>query len=120
MSKILVIWEKFMMAIRQWILMLALVCIAPLSLAEEGAMSTQQQCAEYGVYQDATENWIDCAEGVLQQNVNESYIDETYTEEPYIEESYVEEPYVEEPYVEDSYVEEPYLEQPYVEELYLE
>jgi hypothetical protein len=114
MSKNLIIWETFMLAIRQWILMLALVCIAPLSLAEDGGMSTQQQCAEYGVYQDSDENWVDCAEGYSQQqndqqstDQEESYSNEydTYTEEPYVEEPYVDEPYVEQPYVEEPYVE---------------
>lgn len=101
-----------MLAIRQWILMLVLTCIAPFSLAEDGAMSTQQQCAEYGVYQDSAENWVECAEGFsgqqnYQQNTDqeESYNDEydTYTEEPYVEEPYVDEPYVEQPYAEEPY-----------------
>jgi hypothetical protein len=106
-----------MLAIRQWILMLALVCIAPLSLAEYGAMSTQQQCAEYGVYQDSAENWLDCAEGFSgqQNDQQESYKNEY---EPYVEEPYVDEPYIEEPYVEEPYMDEPYVEQPYVEESY--
>lgn len=113
-----------MLAIRQWILMLIIMCIAPFSLAEKGAMSTQQQCAEYGVYRDSGENWIDCAEGFSQQQNDqqnsykdkyEPYVDEPYVEEPYVEELYVEEPYVEEPYLEEPYVEEPYVEQPYIE-----
>jgi hypothetical protein len=117
MSKILIIWEIFMLAIRQRIFMLALVCIAPLSLAEYGAMSTQQQCAEYGVYQDSAKNWVDCAEGFSQQqNGQKSSYNDGY--EPYVEEPYVEEPYIEEPYVEEPYVDEPYVEQPYAEEPY--
>jgi hypothetical protein len=114
MSKNLIIWEAFMLTIRQWILMLVLVCIAPLSLAEYGAMSTQQQCAEYGVYQDSGENWVDCAEGFAQQQNDQQTTDQgdSYNDEyePYTEEPYVEEPYVEEPYVEEPYVEEPYVE----------
>jgi hypothetical protein len=117
MSKILIIWEIFMLAIRQWILMLVLVCIAPLSLAEEGAMSTQQQCAEYGVYQDSAENWLDCAEGFSGQQNGQQNNDQqdSYKDEydSYVEEPYVEEPYVEEPYVDESYVEQPYAEEPY-------
>jgi hypothetical protein len=109
MLQTLIIWETFMVTIRQSILMLLLVGIAPLSLAEYGAMSTQQQCAEYGVYQDANENWVDCAENFSQQNTGQgdSYNDEyeSYTEEPYVEEPYVDEPYVEQPYVEEPYVE---------------
>ena len=101
-----------MLAIRQWILMLVLVCIAPLSLAEEDAMSTQQQCAAYGVYQDSAENWVDCAEGLSGQknDQQDSYKDDY---DSYVEEPYVEEPYVEEPYVDESYVEQPYAEEPY-------
>jgi hypothetical protein len=124
MSKILIIWEIFMLAIRQWILMLALVCIAPLSFAEYGAMSTQQQCAEYGVYQDSAENWLDCTEGFSgQQNDQQGTNQEESSNdgyEPYVEEPYVEEPYVEEPYVEEPYVDEPYVEQPYIEQPYLD
>jgi hypothetical protein len=103
-----------MLAIRQWGLMLVLACIAPLSLADL-AMSAQQQCDEYGVYQDSRGNWIDCSENITQNNIDEAYIDE-----PYIDEGYIDEPYVEEPYVEDVYKEEPYVEQPYVEEVYVE
>jgi hypothetical protein len=106
-----------MLAIRQWGLMLVLACIAPLSLADL-AMSTQQQCKEYGVYQDSRGNWIDCSEIVTQNDVGETYIDEPYIDETYIDEPYVEEPYVEERYVEDVYKEQPYVEQPYVEEVY--
>jgi hypothetical protein len=113
-----------MVAIRQWILMLALVGIAPISLAEYGTMSIQKQCAKYGVYQDSGENWVDCGEDFSQQqnyqqsaDQEESYKNEyeTYAEEPYVEEPYFEEPYVEESYVEEPYVDEPYVEQPYEE-----
>ncbi|HCM04861.1 MAG TPA: hypothetical protein DIC30_02505 [Oceanospirillales bacterium] len=83
----------------------ALFCLTTLALAEEQGMSRKQQCAEYGVYQDSNENWIDCA-------------DEGYVEEPYVEESYEEDVYVEEPYVEESYEEDPYVEEVYIEESY--
>jgi hypothetical protein len=96
-----------MLAIKQWTFMITLVCLAALATAEDRAMSTQEQCAEYGVYKDATENWIDCA---AEAYVEEAYVEDTYVEEPYIEDTYVEEPYAEEPYVEDSYVDEPYTE----------
>jgi hypothetical protein len=113
-----------MLAMRQWILMLVLICIAPLSLAEYGAMSIQQQCAEYGVYQDGTENWVDCAENFSQQqnDQQQNYQQSTDQEESYKNEykTYVEEPYVEEPYFEEPYVEEPYMDEPYVEQPYEE
>ena len=82
---------------RQLWVFLAVLCFASTGMAEEGAMSRQQQCAEYGVYQDASENWVDCLE--------ETYTEEAYVEEPYVEEPYVEETYVEEPYVEETYTE---------------
>jgi hypothetical protein len=102
-----------MWLIRPWSLLLALVFIAPLTLAEDTVMSTRQQCVEYGVYQDANENWIECSDNGSAQNEEEVYVDE-----PYVEETYVEPPYVEETYIEDTYTEEPYVEQPYVEESY--
>ena len=101
--------------ITPWNLMLALVCIAPLTQAEESAMSVREQCAEYGVQQDADGNWIDCAGNSAQQN---TYDEEAYPEDSYAADLYVEEPYVEETYIEDTYTEEPYEEQPYVEESY--
>ena len=101
-----------MLAIKQWTVMLALVYVAALATAEDRAMSTEEQCAEYGAYKDSTENWVDCAA--------EAYVEEPYVEEPYVEEPYVEEPYVEEPYVEDSYVEEPYVDDYYEDEPYSE
>jgi|TARA_B110000008_G_scaffold237749_1_gene243659 hypothetical protein len=82
---------------RQLWVFLAVLFFASTGMAEEGAMSRQQQCAEYGVYQDASENWVDCLE--------ETYTEEAYVEEPYVEEPYVEETYVEEPYVEETYTE---------------
>ena len=82
---------------RQLWVFLAVLFFASTAMAEEGAMSRQQQCAEYGVYQDASENWVDCLE--------ETYTEEAYVEEPYVEEPYVEETYVEEPYVEETYTE---------------
>lgn len=106
-----------MWLIRPWSLMLAFVCIAPLTLAES-PMSAQQQCAEYGVQQDASGNWIECVGSTSQQNGNDVYRDEPYAEDTYVDEPYVEEPYVEETYIEDTYTEEPYVEQPYVEESY--
>jgi hypothetical protein len=98
-----------MLAIRQ-LSFVALLCLTTLALAEEKAMNRKQQCAEYGVYQDSNENWIDCAD--------ESYIDEPYVDEPYVEESYEEDVYVEEPYVEEPYVEDVYTEEVYTEESY--
>lgn len=95
---------------RQLWVFLAVLFFASTAMAEEGAMSRQQQCAEYGVYQDASENWVDCAE--------DASVPETYVEEPYEEEPYVEESYVEEPYVEDTYIEEPYQQDVYTEEVY--
>tara|TARA_B110001454_G_scaffold137289_1_gene127577 strand:- start:6976 stop:7251 length:276 start_codon:yes stop_codon:yes gene_type:complete len=82
---------------RQLWVFLAVLFFASTGMAEEGVMSRQQQCAEYGVYQDASENWVDCLE--------ETYTEEAYVEEPYVEEPYVEETYVEEPYVEETYTE---------------
>jgi hypothetical protein len=124
MSKTLIIWETFMLAIRQWILMLVFICIAPLSLAEDGAMSTQKQCAKYGVYQDSGENWVDCGEDFSEQqnDQQQNYQQSTDQEESYKNEyeTYVEDPYFEEPYVEESYVEEPYVDEPYVEQPYEE
>lgn len=95
-----------MWPIKQWNFVIALLCVTQFTLlektfAEEPAMSRQQQCAEYGVYQDASENWIDCAEEV--------YVEDTYVEETYTEETYIEPPYVEDSYVEDAYIEEPYV-----------
>jgi hypothetical protein len=99
-----------MLRIKQWSLMLVLVCLAPLAAAEGSAMSKQDQCSEYGVYQDSSENWIDCAE---QATTQPSYSEDTYVEEPYVEEPYIEEPYIEDNYVEDKYIEESYTEDTY-------
>lgn len=108
-----------MLQLRLWGLWLALFFITPCTLAEEGVMSTQQQCAEYGVYQDASENWIECSDIGSVQKVDDvydaPYEEETYEEETYEESPYVDETYREEPYVEESYVEEPYVEEPYAE-----
>lgn len=87
---------------RQLWVFLAVLFFASTAMAEEGAMSRQQQCAEYGVYQDASENWVDCLEETYTEKTD---TEEAYVEEPYIEETYVEEPYVEEPYVEETYTE---------------
>ncbi len=108
-----------MLQLRLWSLWLALFFITPFTLAEEGVMSTQQQCAEYGVYQDVSENWIECSDTGSVQKVDDVY-DEPYAEEAYEEDTYEEETYVEEPYVEESYIEEPYVEESYVEESYVE
>ncbi len=91
-----------MLAIKQWTVMLALVYVAALATAEDRAMSTEEQCAEYGAYKDSTENWVDCAA--------EAYVEEPYVEQPYVEQPYVEDSYVEEPYVDDYYEDEPYSE----------
>jgi hypothetical protein len=99
-----------MLAIKQWGFILTVVCLASLSFAEDGSMSTQQQCAEYGVYQDASANWIECADSATQQNETDATSDERYIDEPYVEEPYVDDSYVEEPYVEPTYVEESYAE----------
>lgn len=101
--------------------MLTLLCVAPLTLADQQALSTQQQCAEYGVYQDASGNWVECAgSNDGDEHYIDSYVEEPYVEEPYTEEPYTEDSYVEEPYVEDNYIERPYIEQPYTEESYVE
>jgi hypothetical protein len=99
-----------MLTIKQWSLMLALVYIAPLAAAEDGAMSKQEQCSEYGAYQDSSENWVDCVE---QASTQPSYSEDTYVEEPYVEEPYVEESYIEDNYVEDKYIEENQTEDTY-------
>ena len=118
-----------MWPIKQWNFVITLLCVTQFTLlektfAEEPAMSRQQQCAEYGVYQDASENWIDCAEdsssSYSESEYRESeyreevYVEDTYVEETYTEETYVEPPYAEDRYVEDAYVEDAYIEEPYV------
>jgi len=109
-----------MWPIKQWNFVIALLCVTQFTLlektfAEEPAMSRQQQCAEYGVYQDASENWIDCAEDSSSSYSESEYREEVYVEDTYVEETYTEETYVEPPYVEDSYVEDAYIEEPYVD-----
>ncbi len=94
-----------MLTIKQWSLMLALVYIAPLAAAEDGAMSKQEQCAEYGAYQDSSENWVDCVE---QATTQPSYSEDTYVEEPYVEEPYIEENYVQDKYIEETQTEDNY------------
>lgn len=100
-----------MLVIRQ-LCFVALLCLNFFALAEEQAMSRKQQCAEYGVYQDSNENWIDCAD---ESYVDESYVEDSYEEDSYEEDSYVETPYEEEPYVEESYEEEEYIEEVYTD-----
>lgn len=98
-----------MLWIKPLSLMLVWGCLASVVVtAEDSAMSKQEQCAEYGVYQDSTENWVDCIEQEIAAP--------SYSEDEYVEEVYVEDEYVEEPYVEDSYIEEPYVEDTYSEE----
>jgi len=109
-----------MWPIKQWNFVIALLCVTQFMLlektfAEEPAMSRQQQCAEYGVYQDASENWIDCAEESSSSYSESEYRESQYRESEYREEVYVEDTYVEPPYVEDSYVEDAYIEEPYVD-----
>lgn len=106
-----------MRLIKQWVFVRALLCLIPFirveaSFAEEQAMSRQQQCEEYGVYQNGSENWVDCIEEAYTEDTssNAEYVEEPYIEEPYVEEVYIEEPYQEEPYQEDSYIDEPYVE----------
>ena len=105
---------------KQWNFVLALLCVAPFipvekTFAEGPAMSRQQQCAEYGVYQDASENWIDCAEESSSSYSESEYREDVYVEDTYVEETYTEETYIEPPYVEDRYVEDVYVEEPYVD-----
>lgn len=109
-----------MWPIKQWNFVIALLCVTQFTLlektfAEEPAMSRQQQCAEYGVYQDASENWVDCAEESSSSYSESEYREEVYVEDTYVEETYTEDTYVEPPYVEDSYVEDAYIEEPYVD-----
>lgn len=79
------------------------------SIAEDAPVSRQQQCAEYGVYQDGSGNWLDC---------ESTLVEESYEEDVYPEDTYQEDSYNEEPYQEDVYVEEPYQEDEYIEETY--
>ena len=86
------------------------------SLAEDSPMSRQQQCAQYGVFQDPSGNWLDCEITQAEESYQEeSYQEEGYQENVYIEDTYVEEPYQEEPYQEDTYQEEVYSEEAYID-----
>lgn len=100
-----------MLGIRPLSLMIVWGCLASVAVtAEDSAMSKQEQCAEYGVYQDSTENWVDCIE---QEIAAPSYIEDEYVEEVYVEDEYVEDEYVEEPYQEESYIEETHTDNTY-------
>lgn len=109
-----------MWPIKQWDFVIALLCVAQFTLlektfAEEPIMSRQQQCAEYGVYQDASENWVDCAEESSSSYSEREYQEDVYVEDTFVEETYTEDTYIEPPYVEDRYVEDVYVEEPYVD-----
>ena len=114
-----------MLPIKQWNCVLALLCTVPFvfvekTFAEGQAMSRQQQCAEYGVYQDASENWIDCAEESSSSYSESEYREDTYVEDTYVEDTYTEETYNESPYEEPAYVEDVYVEEGYIEEPYVD
>lgn len=112
-----------MLALPQWVFTRALLSFAVLSylsvilafvmsnqsIAEESPMTRQQQCAEYGVYQDASGNWLDCES----MQVEETYEEDSYTDDSYVEETYQEDSYTEETYEDDSYKEEVYQEEVY-------
>lgn len=79
------------------------------TIAEEPPMNRQQQCEEYGVYQDDSENWLDCES----RQVEETYQEDTYKDEVYVEESYEEDTYSGDSYQEDTYQEDTYQEEVY-------
>ena len=97
-------------------LLIAGILCAASCLAEDRAMSKQEQCTEYGAYQDSESNWLTCDVDVQQEYADEA----VYAEESSIDDTYHEEPYVDDSYREESYSEESYSEAPYVDESYRE